>query len=276
MTQFLTIDIAFFGSPTAIRYNNVIESKTIIRANLIYQRGIYIWTNTINGDQYVGSSNNLGVRLSSYFSKANLASQAKHGNHISRAILKYNLNNFSLQVIPMGPTLPTPNAEADYLSLEQYYLDTYTFAYNSNRWVHTINSSKPNQSSISPTEPSIHKDNIDVASISRGRGKTILMYVYNASTLEIITSFFSAAALSVWIGASEPVGLAIYRKIMNTPQKAVYYGITLIISTQLIEVEMLSAIVDTLPYLIRRPIRLYKTNNKIVYGKNMSNGEIHI
>ena len=122
---------------TAHTYTNMANSRTAVRVNHSGQRGIYVWTNLLNGNQYVGSSNNLGIRLSSYFNISYLIRQKGRGSLIALALVKHGLAAFSLQVLPMGPGLvkTTPSNERDYLSLEQYYLDMYSCVYNSYRRV---------------------------------------------------------------------------------------------------------------------------------------------
>ena len=43
------------------------KREGIIRTSYKNKRGVYLWTNKINGHQYIGSSMNLSSRLSDYF-----------------------------------------------------------------------------------------------------------------------------------------------------------------------------------------------------------------
>lgn len=87
-----------------IEYSNPQESEGIIRTSFVKKRGVYIWTNKINGQQYVGSAMDLSSRLSDYFTNSYIKHQSTRGSAIYAAILKYGLSQFSLQVIVLGPS----------------------------------------------------------------------------------------------------------------------------------------------------------------------------
>jgi group I intron endonuclease len=118
-----------------IEYSTPKESEGIIRTASMRKRGVYLWTNKINGQQYVGSAMNLSSRLSDYFTNSYLKYQSTRGSVISAAILKYGLSEFSLQVIELGPspTRDTISVNSDFILLEQYYLDRYILKYNVRR-----------------------------------------------------------------------------------------------------------------------------------------------
>jgi len=118
-----------------IEYFNVLKSEGIIRTSYKNKRGVYLWTNKINGHQYIGSSINLSSRLSDYFTNSYLKYQSNRGSVISLAILKYGLSEFNLQIVVLGPS---PNRDSistisDLILLEQYYLDRYSLIYNLRR-----------------------------------------------------------------------------------------------------------------------------------------------
>jgi hypothetical protein len=54
--------------------------------------GIYMWTNKLTGDIYIGQSGNISNRLKNYFNISYIKS--KNGFIISRALLKYGYSNF--------------------------------------------------------------------------------------------------------------------------------------------------------------------------------------
>lgn len=118
-----------------IEYSNPQESEGIIRTSFVKKRGVYIWTNKINGKQYVGSAMDLSSRLSDYYTNSYIKHQSTRGSAISAAILKYGLSQFSLQVIVLGPSpaRDTISVNSDFILLEQYYLDRYVLKYNIRR-----------------------------------------------------------------------------------------------------------------------------------------------
>lgn len=99
--------------------------------------GVYIWTNKLNGKQYVGSSKDLSTRLSDYYMNSYINYQVSHsrGSTISAAILKHGLSNFSLQIIVLGPShnRESISVDSDFIQLEQYYLNRYILVYNIRR-----------------------------------------------------------------------------------------------------------------------------------------------
>lgn len=118
-----------------IEYLNVLKSEGIIRTSYKNKRGVYLWTNKINGHQYIGSSIDLSSRLSDYFTNSYLKHQSNLGKAIYLAILKYELSGFNLQIVVLGPS---PNRDSisttsDFILLEQYYLDRYSLIYNLRR-----------------------------------------------------------------------------------------------------------------------------------------------
>jgi len=118
-----------------IEYFNVLKSEGIIRTSYKNKRGVYLWTNQINGHQYIGSSINLSSRLSDYFTNSYLKYQSNRGSAISLAILKYGLSEFNLQIFVLGPSPDRDSIStiSDLILLEQYYLDRYSLIYNLRR-----------------------------------------------------------------------------------------------------------------------------------------------
>lgn len=101
-------------------YNNVKLDKSLILKNNKNKTGIYRWTNIINSKTYVGSANDLTIRLRVYFSVSRLN---KSHSAIYKAILKYGHANFKLEILEYC------NSDV-LLAREQYYLDLLKPAYN--------------------------------------------------------------------------------------------------------------------------------------------------
>lgn len=114
---------------------NPLESEGNIRTQFKNKRGVYLWTNKINNNQYIGSAMNLSSRLSDYFQNSYLNYQASRGSAISAAILKHGLSQFTLQLIELGssPSRDSISVNSDLILLEQYYLDSYKLIYNIRR-----------------------------------------------------------------------------------------------------------------------------------------------
>lgn len=80
--------------------------------------GVYVFTDNITGDQYVGSSIALGERLNHYFKKhGNTATESLR--MILQAIRKQGLQNFTLRIYELPSNL---QALRFVLALEQYYI----------------------------------------------------------------------------------------------------------------------------------------------------------
>ncbi len=57
-----------YNFSVTISYSNVEELKNKICKDNNKKTGIYMWTNKISGESYVGSAVNLSIRLNNYFS----------------------------------------------------------------------------------------------------------------------------------------------------------------------------------------------------------------
>ena len=81
-------------------YSNVEENKGKILKENKNKSGVYMFTNLINGKQYIGSSINLAERFSFYYSTTYMEDALKKGiSHIYRALLKNDYSNFSLTIL---------------------------------------------------------------------------------------------------------------------------------------------------------------------------------
>jgi len=100
------------------------KDKSLIYKDNVNKSGIYRWNNTITNKSYVGSSKNLGSRLSVYYSRKSMLAKVKtRTSIIYSALLKHGHDNFSLDILEY--------CEIDLLvEREQYYLDLLKPNYN--------------------------------------------------------------------------------------------------------------------------------------------------
>jgi len=106
------------------KYEYIIKDKYIIYKENKNKIGIYRFLNKINGKSYVGSSTNLGTRLSIYFSKKGMSSRLKNKKSlIYDALLKYGYDDFTLEILEY--------CKIDILiEREQYYINYFKSEYN--------------------------------------------------------------------------------------------------------------------------------------------------
>ena len=101
-------------------YENATLKKQIIDENK-YKSGIYLLTNLLNKDKYVGQSIDLGKRFTKYFTLSYLKN--RNTLVISRALIKYGYANFSISILEY--------CDKDILNeKEQYYMDIIKPVYN--------------------------------------------------------------------------------------------------------------------------------------------------
>jgi pyridoxine/pyridoxamine 5'-phosphate oxidase len=75
--------------PIKIYSNAEAEKATILTENK-QKSGIYMWTNLINGKQYIGSAVDLSSRLSCYYSISYMTNKLKNSkSYIYSGILKH-------------------------------------------------------------------------------------------------------------------------------------------------------------------------------------------
>jgi len=79
---------------------------------------VYKFTNLVNGNAYIGSSSNLSPIFLEYFNSRSFFFKML----INMAILKYKLDNFSLDILEY--------CSKDVIKKEQYYMDIYAPKYN--------------------------------------------------------------------------------------------------------------------------------------------------
>src|ERR1700744_1045992 len=108
----------------AVTYINIEEYKSSILKDNRGKSGIYRLNNTISGKSYVGSSVNIGNRLSIYYSnKAMFNKTRDRTSLIYSALLKHGYTNFNLDILEY--------CGVDILiKREQYYMDIIKPDYN--------------------------------------------------------------------------------------------------------------------------------------------------
>jgi group I intron endonuclease len=101
-------------------YKNADLDKPLVIKENKGKSGIYRWTNLVNGKSYIGSSVNLGLRFTNYYTYSFLSGTDMV---IYKALLKYGYSNFSLEILEYCDV-------SEVISREQYYLDLLNPDYN--------------------------------------------------------------------------------------------------------------------------------------------------
>jgi group I intron endonuclease len=108
-----------------IDYIKVYENAFDMRKNILNENkgksGIYMITNKITKDIYIGQSKNISNRFKNYFNLSYIKS--KDSYIINRALLKYGYSNFSLTILEYCD-------KSNLLVREQYYFDKLNPQYN--------------------------------------------------------------------------------------------------------------------------------------------------
>jgi len=105
-------------------YNNSDTCKDQILSDNKNKSGIYMWKNSKNGKQYIGSAIDLSKRLFFYYSKTYMEDALTRGNsHIYRALLKNVYSNFSLIILEYCEP-------EQCIEREDYYLCSLPHEYN--------------------------------------------------------------------------------------------------------------------------------------------------
>jgi group I intron endonuclease len=107
-------------SPIKLYEDIYYMKKTILKEN-INKSGIYMLTNKLTNDIYIGQSIDISKRFKKYFTPSYIIS--KKSFRISRALIKYGYSNFSLTILEYCN-------KSDLLIREQYYFDKLNPEYN--------------------------------------------------------------------------------------------------------------------------------------------------
>lgn len=103
------------------KYLDTVTQKAEILKENEGKSGIYLFTNKVNGKNYVGSATNLRRRLMQYFNPKHL--DRTNFMYIARAILKHGMCNFSLAILEYcDPSLCTVR--------ESFYISSLNPEYN--------------------------------------------------------------------------------------------------------------------------------------------------
>ena len=103
------------------KYEDAFTMKKDILKENEGKSGIYMLTNKITKDTYIGQSTDLKKRFTNYFNISYLKS--KNNLIISRALIKYGYSNFSVSILEYCN-------KTDLLKREQYYFDKLNPQYN--------------------------------------------------------------------------------------------------------------------------------------------------
>ena len=86
--------------PPVVQYSNVTKDKSLIIKENLGKAGVYRWINNSNGNSYVGSSIDLGVRLRGYLNINFLSRGIRLSKSmINRALLKNKYQDFRLEIL---------------------------------------------------------------------------------------------------------------------------------------------------------------------------------
>jgi group I intron endonuclease len=108
-----------------IDYIKVYENALDMRKDILNENkdksGIYMITNKLTGDIYIGQSKNISNRFKNYFNLSYLKSRDNY--IINRALIKYEYSNFSVTILEYCD-------KSKLLVREQYYIDKLNPQYN--------------------------------------------------------------------------------------------------------------------------------------------------
>lgn len=104
-------------------YTDLDKNKTQIIKENNKKSGVYLITNILTSDIYVGSSINLGRRFKSYFTISHISKPVRSNTIIHRSLLKYGYAHFQLEILEYCKFNVI-------LKREQYYLDLLKPTYN--------------------------------------------------------------------------------------------------------------------------------------------------
>lgn len=228
---------AIFPTDSSVTYENPLKSRHDICFNYRKFRGCYLWTSKSTGKQYIGSSRSLSLRLSEYFRESYLTLQSGRGSLISRALLKYGREDFTLSIISLGPLEDekikySSDNLPDYVVLEQSYLDKYKMEYNVNKVASSkyeslsisVNKGEANPSDNLLSEEAFvwnrnHSEKLKIL-WSKSRGKNTY-YLYSKYSFELDIVFFSTNKLADFLKTNVRVAKQMLELIESSEHSAI-------------------------------------------------------
>lgn len=102
-------------------YENAFDMKKNILNENLDKSGIYMFTNKLTDDIYIGQSINLSNRFKNYFTLSYIKNRENF--IISRALIKYGYSNFSITILEYCD-------QSNLLKREQFYFDKLNPQYN--------------------------------------------------------------------------------------------------------------------------------------------------
>ena len=118
-------------------YHNFKENRSDIVKELKGISGVYYLINNINGHSYVGSSINLAGRMQNYLNTSFLKNRSNSNMPITKALLKYGPENFSLWILEYVEVREISVRETVYITQIIPYYNVLKVGYSSIGYKHT-------------------------------------------------------------------------------------------------------------------------------------------
>lgn len=123
-------------------YENFKEDRIKIVKEEKGRSGVYLLINKVNNHTYVGSSTNLASRMRNYLNKAFLRSKQNINIPITKALLKYEYENFSLLILEYVEPAFLTARETFYITHVIPYYNVLKEGYSSLGYKHTEETKK--------------------------------------------------------------------------------------------------------------------------------------
>jgi group I intron endonuclease len=160
-------------------YENAFDMKKDILNENKGKSGIYMITNKLTNDIYIGQSIDISNRFKNYFNLSYIKS--KDSLRISRALLKYGYSNFSVTILEYCD-------KSELLIREQYYFDKLNPQYNILKIEGTSLNSKQKEETKAKISKSLKVDYVNENSALFGRHHT--EETKNLMSLKKVNNYF--------------------------------------------------------------------------------------